>query len=80
MYPFSFKEFLHANDEDLLLSAYLNASPEKPLNEIVHNKLLHRFSSFILMGGMPKVVLEYLKTGFKGLSTHSQRFGCVIQR
>ncbi len=61
MYPFSFKEFLHANNEDLLLSAYLNASPEKPLNEIVHNKLLHRFSSFILMGGMPKVVLEYLK-------------------
>ena len=61
MYPFSFEEFLHANGEDLLISAYQNASPEKPLNEIVHNKLLHRFSSFILMGGMPKVVLEYQK-------------------
>lgn len=62
MYPFSFKEFLCANGDDLLISAYQNASPERPLNKVVHDKLLHRFSSFILMGGMPKVVQEYIET------------------
>lgn len=62
MYPFSFEEFLHANGEDLLIAAYQSASPEKPLNTIVHEKILQRFSSFVLMGGMPRVVQEYKKT------------------
>ena len=62
MYPFSFEEFLHANGEDLLISAYQSASPEKPLNTIVHEKILQRFRSFILMGGMPRVVQEYVET------------------
>ena len=62
MYPFSFEEFLNANGEDLLVTAYKNASPEKPLNTIVHEKILQRFRSFILMGGMPRVVQEYVET------------------
>lgn len=62
MYPFSFEEFLHANGEDLLIAAYQSASPEKPLNTIVHEKILQRFRSFILMGGMPRVVQEYVET------------------
>lgn len=62
MYPFSFEEFLHANGEDLLVAAYQSASPEKPLNTIVHEKILQRFRSFILMGGMPRVVQEYVET------------------
>ena len=62
MYPFSFKEFLHANGEDLLITAYQNASPEKPLGKIVHDKIMQRFSPFILMGGMPRVVQEYKET------------------
>lgn len=62
MYPFSFEEFLHANGEDLLVAAYQSASPEKPLNTIVHEKILQRFSSFVLMGGMPRVVQEYVET------------------
>ncbi|MBO4739122.1 MAG: ATP-binding protein [Bacteroidales bacterium] len=62
MYPLNFEEFLHANGEDLLITAYQNASPEKPLSKIVHDKILQRFSSFILMGGMPRVVQEYVET------------------
>lgn len=62
MYPFSFEEFLHANGEDLLVAAYQSASPEKSLNTIVHEKILQRFRSFILMGGMPRVVQEYVET------------------
>ena len=62
MYPLSFEEFLCANGEKLLVEAYQNASPDNPLAEIVHNKLLQRLGTFILTGGMPKVVSEYLES------------------
>ncbi len=60
MYPLSFEEFLRANNEEMLVEAYRNASPQNPLFEIVHNKLLQLLNIFILMGGMPKVVSEYV--------------------
>ena len=62
MYPLSLEEFLCANGEKLLVEAYQNASPDNPLAEIVHNKLLQRLGTFILTGGMPKVVSEYLES------------------
>lgn len=62
MYPFSFEEFLFASGEELLVSAYRNANPDSPLSEIVHNKLLQRFHTFVLCGGMPKVVMEYIES------------------
>lgn len=61
MYPFSFQEFLQAKGDGLLVSAYQSASPEIPLSEIAHNKLLQRFNTFILTGGMPRVVHEYIE-------------------
>ena len=61
MYPLSFEEFLCANGEKLLVEAYQSASPEMPLVEIVHNKLLQRVNTFMLTGGMPKVVAEYIE-------------------
>ena len=42
MYPFSFEEFLRANEECLLVEAYRNATPESPLSELVHDKLIER--------------------------------------
>lgn len=62
MYPLSFEEFLCANGEKLLVQAYQNANPDNPLVEIVHNKLLQRFSTFVLTGGMPKVIMEYAES------------------
>lgn len=61
MYPFSFEEFMCANGEELLVSAYKEASPENPLNPLVHDKLLERFRNFVLIGGMPNVVLQYVE-------------------
>lgn len=60
MYPFSFEEFLFANGESILANAYKNASPEKPLSDVVHNRLCERLKTFILIGGMPKVVAKYV--------------------
>jgi len=41
MYPFSFEEFLRALGSDLLIDAYRSSSPEKPLFEAIHIKLLN---------------------------------------
>jgi len=60
MYPFSFDEFLVANNERLLLEAKLKALPEKPLAEPLHQKLLGYLKRFLIIGGMPEVVASYV--------------------
>lgn len=59
LYPFSFGEFLNAANENLLRTAIRNASSEKPLPEVIHNKALDLYKRYILLGGMPKVVDSY---------------------
>lgn len=61
IYPFSFDEFLHACGEELLLKAKQNASPEYPLQEAVHRKLLNYLKHFLVLGGMPEVISHYVK-------------------
>ncbi len=62
MYPFSFDEFLAAIDETSLLNFKHKASPENPLNEAIHNKLIQYLRKFIFLGGMPEVVSNYMQT------------------
>ena len=59
LYPFSFGEFLHAADADLLRNAIADASPQKPLSDLIHNKALNLYKRFLMIGGMPKVVSSY---------------------
>lgn len=61
LYPFSFDEFLLANSEELLLNAKRKASPENPLAEPLHHKLLEYLKRFLIIGGMPEVVAHYVK-------------------
>ncbi len=61
MYPVSFDEFLVAAGETKLVEAKLQASPEKPLTEPVHQKLLLYFKRFLLLGGMPEVLVTYIE-------------------
>lgn len=63
MYPFSFNEFLHAANQNLLYKAIANASPQQPLSDSIHQKALDLFKRFIIIGGMPKVVATYLDGG-----------------
>ena len=60
MYPFSFDEFLLANNEELLLEAKLKSSPERPLSEPLHQKLIEYLKRFLIIGGMPEVVANYV--------------------
>ncbi len=63
LYPFSFNEFLQAMGDNRLLDAIQNARPEKPLAELVHKKALDLYKRFVILGGMPKVVSNYVETG-----------------
>lgn len=60
MYPFSFDEFLHATGNERLVHEYRNASPSQPLSETVHRMILKNLEVFMVFGGMPAVVVEYV--------------------
>lgn len=61
MYPFSFDEFLLVCGEKLLLQVKKSASPEKPLQEAIHIKLLNILRRFLVLGGMPEVIARYVQ-------------------
>jgi hypothetical protein len=60
MYPFCFEEFLMANQEELLLNALKNAAPERPLPDLLHDKLKFFLKRFWVLGGMPEVLSAYI--------------------
>jgi predicted AAA+ superfamily ATPase len=62
MYPFSFEEFLIATGNVMLVEAYRTSLPLKPLFEPVHNKIVNLLQVFLIIGGMPEVVSEYVKS------------------
>ncbi|MCL2480278.1 MAG: AAA family ATPase [Spirochaetaceae bacterium] len=61
MYPFGFDEFLTAFNEEALCEAFKTASPEKPLAEPIHQQLLGRLKIFLICGGMPEAVSQYVR-------------------
>ncbi|MEI6050244.1 MAG: AAA family ATPase [Bacteroidota bacterium] len=61
IYPFSFDEFLPACNENLLLKAKNDASLDFPLHDAVHQKLLSYLKKFLILGGMPEVIAEYVQ-------------------
>jgi predicted AAA+ superfamily ATPase len=63
MYPFSFEEFTKAMGDHMLVDAYRAATPRKPLSEPVHQQLIKRLKLFLIIGGMPEAVAEYVRTG-----------------
>jgi uncharacterized protein len=62
MFPFSLDEFLSSIGEDLLLTEKQNASAEKPLPPLLHERLLQYLSVFMVTGGMPEAVARYAAT------------------
>ena len=62
MFPFSFEEFLNAVGDGMLVDAYRKATPQKPLQEPIHNQLVLRLKTFLIVGGMPEAVAQYAET------------------
>ncbi|GHV00664.1 ATPase [Clostridia bacterium] len=62
MYPMNFKEFLWAAGYgDLAALIEESFSNNKPLSEPLHLKALELYKTYILVGGMPECVAEYLE-------------------
>lgn len=64
MYPLDFEEFLWANNYGAaaIADVYEHFNTRRSLSEEQHNKLLEIFRRYLLVGGLPDVVNEYLAT------------------
>ena len=62
MYPFSFSEFLCATGHEVWAKLIDEATPEKPLSEAIHGKIIEQLKNFLIIGGMPEVVVEFAET------------------
>jgi predicted AAA+ superfamily ATPase len=66
MYPLDFEEFLWAVDEKILSDKIRqNFSENKPFIQVIHEKALTLYKTFLFLGGMPAVVSNYLDNGKK---------------
>ncbi len=63
MYPLSFSEFLAGAGEFQLLEIIKQSNPTKPINGVLHNRLIELVQKFICLGGMPEVAATYFETG-----------------
>lgn len=61
VYPLSFQEFLAAQGKETLGDLVRKASPENPLLPAVHETLTEMLRTFLVIGGMPEVVQEYVE-------------------
>ena len=63
MYPMDFEEFLWALDNHGLMELIEKSFNErKPLGNIFHRKAMDYFRQYMIVGGMPQAVLEYVNT------------------
>lgn len=60
MYPIDFEEFMIYMDEELLLEYIKNCLAEKKaLDQKMHQKAMHLFKEYLLVGGMPQAVVAF---------------------
>lgn len=64
MYPVDFEEFVAYLDEELLLEYIRKCYEEKtPLERKLHEKAMHLFKEYMLVGGMPQAVVAFAENG-----------------
>lgn len=63
MYPLDFEEFLYAMGDEITAD-YIHScyQSKKPLGEAIHRKTMNIFRQYMLVGGMPQAVLEYVNS------------------
>lgn len=64
MYPLDFEEFLWALGNDTLMDV-IRASfdKKKPMGQLMHRRAMDYFRKYLIVGGMPQAVGEYVETG-----------------
>lgn len=73
MYPFSFGEFLSALGKDGLRHAIAEATPERPLLDVIHSEIVRIYRIFLIVGGMPASVSAWVDTSDFHSSAAEQR-------
>ena len=65
MYPLDFEEFLLASGVNAETVQYLRAcfAERKPVEDLVHQKMMQHFQRYLVVGGMPAAVQEYADSG-----------------
>lgn len=63
MYPMSFDEFLIATGHAGWIKAKQNATSDEPLFEALHGQLVENFRNYLMVGGMPESVNNWIETG-----------------
>ena len=63
MYPMDFREFLCAMGNDTLMELITNCYTKKiPMGQAMHRKAMDYFRQYMIVGGMPQAVNEYIET------------------
>ncbi len=63
MYPMDFEEFLWSLGNDTLMDLIRkNFKDKKPMGQALHRKAMDYFRQYLIVGGMPQAVEEYIKT------------------
>lgn len=63
MYPMDFEEFLWAMGNDMLMDIIrTHYDARKPLGQAMHRKAMDYFRQYLIVGGMPQAVDEYIRS------------------
>lgn len=62
MYPLDFEEFLWALGDISTIPFLKQCFDSKKKVDIAHNRIMKDFRTYVLVGGMPQAVVEYIKT------------------
>lgn len=63
MYPLDFEEFLWALGNDTLMDIIRKFyETKKPMGQVLHRKAMDYFRQYLIIGGMPQAVQEYVNT------------------
>lgn len=64
MYPVDFEEFMIYMKEDILLEYIAECFENKqPLEQKLHEKAMHLFKEYMLVGGMPQAIVAFANNG-----------------
>lgn len=64
MYPMDFEEFLWASGNEVIMNNIKKAYEDKTqLGDAVHRKIMEYFKQYMIIGGMPQVIEDFIETG-----------------
>ncbi len=61
VYPVSFMEYLVATGHTQLFEMILNHPTEQPMEDLIHKKLFDLLGEYMLLGGMPEIIKEWIQ-------------------